>query len=96
MSFAAPRGPSLVAAKFDTRTVAVQPGESLPYDEREWLDALVVVSRGEIVLETRAGQSWFFHRGDLLWLAGLPLTSLHNRGPEPAVLVATSRHTEMR
>lgn len=72
------------------------PGGSLRYDEDEWRDALVLVKRGEIVLEMLCGRSCFFQRGDLLWLQELPLASLHNRGHEPAVLVATSRHEEMR
>jgi hypothetical protein len=55
-----------------------------------------VVRRGEIVLETLCGRSCFFQRGDVLYLADLPLASLHNRGAEPAVLVTTKRHTEMR
>ena len=85
-----------VASDFDIRTVAVAPGETLPYRQADWCDALVVVKRGEIVLETLCGRSWFFQRGDLLTLAGLPLAGLHNRGSEPAVLIAAARHTELR
>jgi hypothetical protein len=76
--------------------VAVGPGEALPYDEADWRDALVLVRDGEIVLETLCGRSCLFKRGDILWLAGLPLASLRNRGDEPAVLVTASRDTEMR
>lgn len=96
MSFRALTRLGCVTSKFDIRTVAVQPGGSLRYDEADWRDALVVVRCGEIVLETLTGRSWFFQRGDVLWLADLPLASLHNRGAEPAVLVATTRHMEMR
>ena len=68
----------------------------LPYDEAEWHDALVLVKQGEIVREMTGGRTCFFQRGDTLWLTGLPLASLHNRGEEPAVLMAAARHTEIR
>ena len=96
MSFRRRRRLTLVAAQFDIRTVAVDPGETLAYDEAEWRDALVLVRQGEIVLQTVSGRSCFFQQGDTLWLEGLPLAGLHNRGREPAVLVATSRQTEIR
>ena len=67
------------------------PGSSLPYTEADWRDALVMVERGEIVLETRSGGSCTFRQGDLLWFDGLPLAALTNRGDRPALLVATSR-----
>lgn len=63
----------------------------LPYDESDWRDALVTVEHGEIVLETPSGRAWCFGQGDVLWLAGLPLSALRNRGDEPALLIATSR-----
>ena len=74
----------------------MEPGETLPYEEAEWRDALVRVEQGEIVLEMRCGRSCFFQEGDVLWFTGLPLASLRNRGDEPAVLIATSRHPELR
>jgi quercetin dioxygenase-like cupin family protein len=96
MSFGTPLRLNCVTSQFDIRTVAVEPGGRLAYQEDDWRDALVVVRQGEIVLETRCGQLFFFQEGDALWLEGLPLTGLRNRGDEPAVLVATSRHTEVR
>jgi hypothetical protein len=42
------------------------------------------------------GRSCFFQEGDLLWLYGLPLARLHNRGDERTVLVATTRSRELR
>jgi hypothetical protein len=74
----------------------VEPGESLPYDDADWRDALVVVRCGEIVLETVSGRSWYFQRGDVIWLGGLPLASLRNRGDERALLIAAARQTELR
>ena len=96
MSFGGRPRLSGVATEFDIRTVAVAPGESLAYDAAEWRDALVLVRRGEIVLDTRCGRSFFFPRGSILWLAELPLESLRNRGRVPAVLVAAARPPELR
>lgn len=76
---------------FEVRAVAVEPGARRIYHEAEWADALVVVRRGEIELECLGGTRRRFTRGDLLWFAGLPLRALHNRGREPALLVAISR-----
>jgi hypothetical protein len=74
------------------RTVtALAPGGTRAYDEAEWRDALVVVKRGEIELECLGGTRRRFRQGDILWLYGLPLRALHNRGTAPAVLVAVSR-----
>ena len=78
------------------RTVTVEPGASLPYDEADWRDALITVESGELELEMRCGRSCFFQKGDLLWFQGLPLASLRNRGDEPTVLVAASRNRELR
>lgn len=76
---------------FERRVIVVAPGRSLAYDEAEWRDALVVVEHGEIELECWAGGYRRFGCGEVLCLTGLPLRRLHNRGPEPAVLVAVSR-----
>jgi hypothetical protein len=76
---------------FVLRQVAVAPGSERAFDEREWQDAIVVVERGEIELESLGGSVCRFARGDLLWLTGLSLRALHNPGREPALLVAVSR-----
>jgi len=76
---------------FELRVVTVAPGHQRAYDQAEWRDALVIVERGEIDLECLGGSWQRFGRGDVLWLDGLPLRQLHNRGREPAVLVAVSR-----
>ena len=72
--------------------MALEPGDSLAYNEEEWRSALVTVQSGEIELQMKCGRSCFFQRGDLLWFQGLPVASLHNRGDEPTVLVAATRH----
>lgn len=76
---------------FLTRVVTLAPGGTRPYDPAEWRDALVVVECGEIELECRAGGRRRFGSGEVLWLAGIGLRALHNRGTETAVLVAVSR-----
>jgi quercetin dioxygenase-like cupin family protein len=76
---------------FVLRAVAVAPGSERAYEEAEWRDAIVSVTRGEIELECVGGTRHRFRRGDVLWLAGLPLRALHNRGDEPALLVTVSR-----
>lgn len=73
------------------RVVVVAPGDARPFDAREWRDALVVVERGEIELEGRSGAVYPFGCGAVLWLDGLPLRALRNRGGEPAELLALSR-----
>ena len=78
------------------RTVRVEPGDSLQYQEADWRDALVTVESGELELVMACGRSCYFQAGDLLWLQGLPLASLRNRGEEPAVLSAASRNPEVR
>jgi len=78
---------------FVVRAVAVAPGCERPYDEAEWRDAIVSVTCGEIELECSGGSRHRLRSGDVLWLAGLPVRALHNRGLEPALLVAVSRRS---
>jgi quercetin dioxygenase-like cupin family protein len=79
------------AAAFVLRAIAVEPGRERPYDEAEWRDAIVSVTRGEIELECSSGARRRFRTGDVLWLEGLPLRALRSCGSEPAVLLAVSR-----
>jgi glyoxylate utilization-related uncharacterized protein len=81
--------------RFDRRVVSVPPGGVLAYDEADWRDALVLVVRGEIQVESR-GRRERFARGAVLSLAGLPLRALHNEGAEPAELVAVRRRRAAR
>jgi hypothetical protein len=76
---------------FAVRDIALAPGATRPYREREWRDALVMVRAGQIELEDAAGAIARFGAGDILCLAGAPLRALHNRGPQPALLLAISR-----
>jgi hypothetical protein len=76
---------------FELWTVTLAPGHALPYAEADWHDAVVVVEAGEIDLECVGGGRQRFVPGDVLRLSGLPLRSLRNPWPEPAVLVAVAR-----
>lgn len=76
---------------FERRVVTLAPGSSRPFDKAEWAGALVVVDRGEVEVEGRCGTCRSFRRGDILWFEELPLRALHNRGDEPAVLIAVCR-----
>lgn len=69
------------------------PGGERAYRDDEWRDALVMVVRGDIEVVCRYGGRRCFEGGDLLWFDGLPIRVLHNRGAEPAVLVAIARAT---
>lgn len=75
----------------ERRVVTIDPGEARPYVEDEWRDALVVIEAGSVDLECVAGSHRTFGKGDLLWLVGIPLRMLRNRGPDAVVLVAISR-----
>ena len=76
---------------FEVRLVSLEPGHERPYDEEEWRGALVVVERGELELECVRGGTRCFTSGSVLWLFGLPLRTLHNRGREQTLLSAVSR-----
>ena len=69
----------------------VMPGASRRYREAEWRDALVVVELGAIDVDAEDGSCERFGAGAVLWLAGLPVSALHNRGEEPALLSAVAR-----
>jgi hypothetical protein len=79
------------APVFRLRSVVMEAGAARIYNESEWRDALVVVTRGEIELECAGGEACRFGRGSVLCLEGLPVRSLRSRGSEPAVLFAVSR-----
>ena len=81
---------------FEVLAVPVAPGCERAFDEADWRGALVVVERGEIDLDCLNGDSRRFGRGDMLWLSGLPLRALCNRGGEPALLIAVSREHPRR
>jgi quercetin dioxygenase-like cupin family protein len=76
---------------FELRVVTIPPGGVRAFHAAEWRDALVVVERGAIELETRQGRRRTFATGDMLCLIGLSLRALHNQGHEAVSLVAVSR-----
>ncbi len=80
-------------ASLQRRCVQIAPGGSRPYDPAEWCDALVTVEQGDVELEAVCGRRLALRSGAILWLAGLPVRALHNRGTVAAVLVAISRRS---
>jgi hypothetical protein len=76
---------------FELRLVDIAAGTQIPYEPAAWDDALVVVEAGEVELECTAGGRRTFGTGAVMFLTGLPLRALHNRGPQPALLAAVSR-----
>jgi hypothetical protein len=73
------------------RVVAIEPGCRRPYDPAEWRGALVVVERGEIVVECPSGARWRFEEGAVMSLAGLPARALCNERAATVLLSALSR-----
>ena len=76
---------------FEVRLVRIAPGCARAYCEADWRDALVLVERGDIELRLRGGASARFRHGDVLCLAGLPVSAVYNPGGEAALLAAVSR-----
>ena len=76
---------------FDLRLVAIPAGGSRPFVADEWADALVVVEQGSVELECVRGGRRAFGSGAVLFLTGLPLRTIHNPGPDAALLAAVSR-----
>jgi hypothetical protein len=72
-------------------TVSYAPYSSTPFVEDEWRDAFVVVVRGAMEVECLNGGSRTFAAGAMIWLTGLSLKTIHNRGAEPVVVVAVTR-----
>jgi len=80
-----------IGPAFERRIVTVAPGDTRAYRESDWRDAIVLVERGEIVLEYWEDDAQQFCSGAVIWLTGLQVRTLRNPGREPAVLVAVSR-----
>jgi len=76
---------------FELLVVTLAPGRRRAFESVEWRDAIVVVERGEIELESLRGGRARFARGDAMCLTGLPLRALHNGGPGLAVLAVVRR-----
>jgi quercetin dioxygenase-like cupin family protein len=80
-----------VPPQFQVRRIAVPPGAERPVGEAAWDDALVVVERGQLELESLNGARRSFGSGDVLCLRRLSLRLLRNRGHGPVLLTAVSR-----
>ncbi len=75
----------------DLRLVSIPAGGAKPFVAAEWDDSLVVVEQGSVELECVRGGRRAFATGAVMFLTGLPLRTIHNPGPETALLAAVSR-----
>lgn len=103
MNSAARAGPSTVTTKdpptlpgagrpgFRRATVRIEPGGRRAYRAADWIDCLVVIESGELELETTGGARRICRGGDVLWLVGLPLRCLVNRGSGPVIITTVRR-----
>jgi hypothetical protein len=82
-----------LAPAFVVRLITLPPGEQRGYVNEEWSDALVVVERGAVELESPSGARRLFVSGDVLRLDRLPMRVLRNHGRLPVLLSAVSRRT---
>jgi hypothetical protein len=80
-----------VPPRFRRWSVTLLPGTSLVYVEEDWRDALVTVTRGTVEVECLRGGHTAFGPGAMVWMVGLDLRAMHNRGSEPVVMVAVAR-----
>jgi hypothetical protein len=76
---------------FRLRTLTLQPCDAIDYRGADWVDALVVVERGELEIECSSGARAWFQEGAILVLADLTVGCLRNSGSGPLVLSAISR-----
>jgi hypothetical protein len=76
---------------FTRSVVTIDVGGSLSCGSATWRDALVIVARGAIDVETSDGTRMRFLAGAVLTVADLPLSRLHNGGTEAAELVTVRR-----
>jgi hypothetical protein len=78
-------------ASLEVRVVVLPPGDRLVYEATLWRSALIEIDCGELEIEFCSGVCCRLGAGTLFWLDGLTPEALHNRGYQPAVLVAVSR-----
>ena len=89
LSFLGQRLPAWV----DLRVIAITSGHSKDFDPAAWRDALVLVERGQVILETLSGQRYCCEQGFVGYLAGLPLRALRNEHCDLVLISAVSRAT---
>ena len=86
-----PRLPGSVRDGFRRSTIRIEPGERHPYRPADWIDCLVVIESGEVELVATSGVRHTCRAGATLWLVGLSLRCLANRGHTPAVITTVRR-----
>ena len=72
-------------------TIRIEPAACRPYRRSDWEDCLVVIESGSVDLDGTSGIRQTFHGGDVLWLVGLSLRGLVNRGDTPVVITTVRR-----
>ena len=77
--------------RFERWEVRLAPGEHRVITAPDWTDALVLVTRGRLVVDGTDGTRETFVAGDLLPLGALPVRRLHNPGDASTLLVAVRR-----
>jgi hypothetical protein len=75
-------------------TTTIQAAEAIPYDEADWIGAVVVVLSGRLRLECWSGEGGSFDEGAVLFLTGLQLRQITNPGLEPLVLKTIRREEQ--
>jgi len=83
-----------VPQAFEVRLLSLPAGHEAEILDSGWRDALVVVERGELDLECAGGSRLRLRSGDVLWLCGLEVRRLLQRGREPTLLSAVARRRE--
>ncbi len=79
---------------FVRHEVVLAPGAERGYVAAEWRDALVIVEQGSLELVGLSGTCRRLECGAVLWLAGLPLRALRNRGSVNTRIVGVARRTD--
>ncbi len=80
-----------IPESFPVTRLTIPPGSARLTRAPLWADALVVVQRGDVEVESAAGARETFHPGDVLCLEGVDVRLLRNPGPAEAELVSIRR-----
>ena len=76
---------------FARSVVTIGVGGSVSCSDVIWGDALVIVGRGALEVETSDGSRTRFGTGAVLAVTELPASRLHQSGREPVQLIAVRR-----
>jgi mannose-6-phosphate isomerase-like protein (cupin superfamily) len=82
---------SVQPSGFVRHEVWMAPEAEIPFDAREWRDAVVFIASGALVVDVGQGAPARFESGANLCFDGLQVRTLRNPGSLPLVLIAVSR-----